>query len=272
MCCFLFALLLCLQQPGKLNLKNFAIVNEAIARMNVSSDNNMPEGDNKKLGVLNKRSLFEHAPLAAPEDDSDDLAYAQVKDVYGLDGVVGSAPDPNMFNYTHDSSTSKSSKLRHRREKSGQSKCHMHKYKKTVRLCLIQFTISVVKFDLEYSESDSESSSSECKNRAGYDGYYKMNRKAQTHKRTRKKRTAIPVQPPKIPFGTYVSPPEIPLLYQKMKTERKLGSIEKGIFQFFSFYFFPMHKFIIHNNCLQMFKRRNLALMYHRPETIIPQS
>lgn len=93
--------------------------------MNVSSDNNMQEGDNKKLGVLNKRSLFDHAPLAAPEDDSDDLAeYAQVKDVYGLDGVVGSTPDSNMFNYPHDTSTSKSSKLRHRasREKSGQSK------------------------------------------------------------------------------------------------------------------------------------------------------
>lgn len=103
--------------------------------MNVSSDNNMPEGDNKKLGVLNKRSLFEHAPLAAPEDDSDDLAeYAQVKDVYGLDGVVGSAPDPNMFNYTHDTSTSKSSKLRHRREKSGQSKFHINKYKRSSTL------------------------------------------------------------------------------------------------------------------------------------------
>lgn len=90
--------------------------------MNVSSDNNMQEGDNKNFGVLNKRSLFDHAPLAAPEDDSDDLAeYAQVKDVYGLDGVVGSAPDPNLFNFPHDTSTSKSSKLRHRREK-GQSK------------------------------------------------------------------------------------------------------------------------------------------------------
>lgn len=91
--------------------------------MNVSSDNNMPEGDNTKFSsVANKRSLFEHAPLAAPEDDSDDLAeYAQVKDVYGLDGVVGSVPDPNMFNYSHDTSTSKSTKMRHRREKSGQS-------------------------------------------------------------------------------------------------------------------------------------------------------
>lgn len=56
-----------------------------------------------------------------------------------------------------------------------------------------------------------------------------MNRKAQTHKRMRKKRTAIPVQPPKVPFGTYVSPPEIPIMYQKMKSEpKKLSTLEKG--------------------------------------------
>lgn len=49
-----------------------------------------------------------------------------------------------------------------------------------------------------------------------------------THKRMRKKRTAIPVQPPKVPFGTYVTPPEIPMLYQKMKTDKKSTGIEKG--------------------------------------------
>lgn len=82
----------------------------------------------------------------------------------------------------------------------------------------------------EYSETDSESSSSERKNTRGYDGYYKMNRTKTptTHKRMRKKRTAIPVQPPKVPFGTYVTPPEIPMLYQKMKTDKKLTGIEKG--------------------------------------------
>ncbi len=82
----------------------------------------------------------------------------------------------------------------------------------------------------EYSETDSESSSSERKNTRGYDGYYKMNRtKTQTtHKRMRKKRAAIPVQPPKVPFGTYVTPPEIPMLYQKMKTDKKSSGIEKG--------------------------------------------
>lgn len=112
------------QQPGKLNLKNFAIVNEAIARMNVNSDNNMQEGDkNKKIVKTNQATLFEYAPLAAPEDDSDDLAeYAQVKDVYGLDGVVGStAPDPTMFNFPQDGTANKSNtKSRHRRDK-GQS-------------------------------------------------------------------------------------------------------------------------------------------------------
>lgn len=79
----------------------------------------------------------------------------------------------------------------------------------------------------ESTDSDSESSSSERKNARGY---YMMNRKPQTHKRMRKKRTAIPVVPPKVPFGTYVSPPEIPLMYQqqKMKTDKKLGTVDKG--------------------------------------------
>ncbi|XP_037027323.1 rho GTPase-activating protein 190 isoform X6 [Bradysia coprophila] len=161
-----------LKQPGKLNLKNFAIVNEAIARMNVNSDHN-------------------------PEDDSDDLAeYAQVKDEYGNDLV-----EQNMYTFPHDGTPNKS-KIRHRRDNKGQ----------------------------KYSETDSESSSSERKNTRGYDGYYKMNRtKTQTtHKRMRKKRAAIPVQPPKVPFGTYVQPPEIPMLYQKMKTDKKSTGIEKG--------------------------------------------
>lgn len=50
-----------------------------------------------------------------------------------------------------------------------------------------------------------------------------MNRKPQQHKRVRKKRGGgIPVQPPKVPpFGTFVSPPEIPLHYQKLKAMEK---------------------------------------------------
>lgn len=105
------------------------------------------------------------------------------------------------------------------------------KKKKTLKTTLYfcTFTSLIRIYFVEYSESDSESSSSEQKNRGGLDGYYKMNRKAQTHKRPRKKRTAIPVQPPKVPFGTYVCPPEIPLLYQKMKTDvKKMSTLEKG--------------------------------------------
>ncbi|XP_059615372.1 rho GTPase-activating protein 190 isoform X4 [Phlebotomus argentipes] len=169
-----------LKQPGKLNLKNFAIVNDAIARMNVNSDGG----------------------IDAPEEDSDDLAeagYSQVKEVYPVGGG-GSVDDQQMYNYALDTTPNKS-KLRHRREKEQQ----------------------------KYSDTDSESSSLERKNNRGFDGYYKMNRKAQTHKRVRKKRTAIPVQPPKVPFGTYVSPPEIPLLYQRMKAGEQAKKLLPGM-------------------------------------------
>lgn len=91
----------------------------------------------------------------------------------------------------------------------------------------------------EYSETDSDSSSQERKSR-GYDGYYKMNRsKPQTHKRPRKKRAAIPVQPPKVPafgMGSYVQPPEVPMMYQpRMKQQvgvvaaATLGAAEKKV-------------------------------------------
>ncbi|XP_055713098.1 rho GTPase-activating protein 190 isoform X4 [Phlebotomus papatasi] len=189
-----------LKQPGKLNLKNFAIVNDAIARMNVNSDGG---NDGRKVGREREKkpkgSIFDHAPLAAPEDDSDELAeagYSQVKEVYP-GGGSGSVDDQQLYNYALDTTPNKS-KLRHRREK-------------------------------EQQNTDSESSSLERKNNRGFDGYYKMNRKAQTHKRIRKKRTAIPVQPPKVPFGTYVSPPEIPMLYQRMKAGEQTKKLLPGM-------------------------------------------
>lgn len=56
-----------------------------------------------------------------------------------------------------------------------------------------------------------------------------MNRKAQTHKRPRKKRAAIPVQPPKVPsfgMGSYVQPPEVPMMYQsRMKQQSTVGVV-----------------------------------------------
>lgn len=83
--------------------------------MNVNSDHN-PEGEDKKFRVYNKAFKFENAPLAAPEDDSDDLAeYAQVKDEYGNDLV-----EQNMYTFPHDGTPNKS-KIRHRRDNKGQS-------------------------------------------------------------------------------------------------------------------------------------------------------
>lgn len=98
----MFFLFLLLQQPGKLNLKDFAVVNDAIARMNVGGEQDgvvvagggggghnksgvgglggVGEKGEKKLLDVNKSkakknssSITDHAPLAAAEDDSDHL-------------------------------------------------------------------------------------------------------------------------------------------------------------------------------------------------------
>ena len=95
--------------------------------MNVNSDTNLAEGDKSKykiqsaLGYNNKTKIFDHAPLAAPEDDSDEMAeYAQIKDVYGDEGnndqIATSYPT-----MPHDLIPSKS-KPRHRRDNKEQSK------------------------------------------------------------------------------------------------------------------------------------------------------
>ncbi|XP_065166513.1 rho GTPase-activating protein 190 isoform X5 [Atheta coriaria] len=121
-------------QPGKLNLKNFSVVTEAIARMNVSD-----------LGA----------------------EYAQVKDIMYPHG----GPEAEyMYTLVQDAVAGGKSKLRQRREKGQPS----------------------------YSETDSEWSSLERRQRAS-EVHSKVARKTGTHKRTRKKRTAIPVQPPRVP-------------------------------------------------------------------------
>jgi hypothetical protein len=59
------------QQPGKLNLKTFAMVNEAISRMNMG-DNAASDKERKHSKTGNLYSTFYHqlpAPLAAPEEE-----------------------------------------------------------------------------------------------------------------------------------------------------------------------------------------------------------
>ncbi|XP_053678662.1 rho GTPase-activating protein 190 [Anopheles nili] len=88
--------------------------------------------------------------------------------------------------------------------------------------------------------SDSGSDSSSLERKRSNDGYSKISRKTQPPKRHRKKRTAIPVQPPKIPVGLFgasgcvaeeiisssIGPGSstgMPIVYQKLKTESKTG-------------------------------------------------
>lgn len=87
------------QQPGKLNLKNFSVVTEAIARMNVS-------------GKDSRNTNFGNAPLATPEVVDLGSEYAQVKDM-----VHNMYPDAEyMYTLVQDAVSGKS-KLRQRREK-----------------------------------------------------------------------------------------------------------------------------------------------------------
>ncbi|XP_066261136.1 rho GTPase-activating protein 190 [Euwallacea similis] len=148
-----------LKQPGKLNMKNYSAVTEAIARMN-----------------MNDSSNFGNAPLATPEPVDLGCEYAQVKDMVNM----YPADSEYMYTMVQDALSGKS-KLRQRREKGQPS----------------------------YSDSDSEWSSLERRQRAS-EVYSKVNRKGGggTHKRQRKKRTAIPVQPPRVPqLGAFTMPP-----------------------------------------------------------------
>lgn len=246
-----------LKQPGKLNLKSFAIVNEAIARMNLGGDGQqatgaggqpMTEKEKKKAKKLLQQQL-ENAPLAAPEDDSEDYedeaGYEQINDAFsdavnnvasqlfttfsgGQRQPVDVVGQQQQQQALADMAGGKA-KLRQRREKEQTS------------------SLSTVFNIPEYSDSESDSSSLERKR--GTDGYSKINRKPQAHKRHRKKRAAIPVQPPKIPLGPFgagggasgdggVGPPMLvgvpgggslgaalamPMMYQKLKNEKNIG-------------------------------------------------
>ncbi|XP_068159769.1 rho GTPase-activating protein 190 isoform X4 [Drosophila tropicalis] len=158
------------QQPGKLNMKNFQLVSDAVAKMNFtgSGSGSMAEsylggcdvgvtgGSGVGIGggpipIDKDAKRYDHAQLDGEDEDSEELAeYEQI--------------------YENEDCT----------------------------------------------ESDSCASSTERRVRQ-QNAYYKANKKAATTKKNKKKKVAIPVQTPRVPpFGSYVSPPEIPLHYQRM--------------------------------------------------------
>ncbi|KAJ8665241.1 hypothetical protein QAD02_006903 [Eretmocerus hayati] len=149
-----------LKQPGKINLKDFSNVTDVISRMALGE-----KDEHGKFGSLG------HAPLATPEMVDLGSEYAQVKDhMYPhYDGDY-------LYTLVHDSLGNNKAKLRQRRDK-GQP-----------------YSPSTA-----YSDSDSEWSSLERQRVAEALGKANNNRKTSSHKRTRKKRTAIPVATPKVP-------------------------------------------------------------------------
>lgn len=125
-----------LKQPGKLNLKSFAIVNEALARMNLG-DNNNPVIDKKFLFqsgtkyTKSKSRNASNAPLAAPEEDDasenvgagddqdyEEAEYEQIND--GFSEAVNNIAS-QLFTFSSSQDASSRNKLRHRREKEQQS-------------------------------------------------------------------------------------------------------------------------------------------------------
>ncbi|KAL1455174.1 hypothetical protein WDU94_009286 [Cyamophila willieti] len=153
--------------PGKLNLKNFSLVTDAIARVNLG-------------GTTNKHKFFAgpgerggNAPLATPENVDLGSEYAQVKDAltdmyYEGEYMYNTPVQDSLAGNTK-------SKIRQRREKGRPT---------------------------TFSDSDSEYSSLDRERHRNYDS---KTRKSTTHKRMRKKRSAIPVPTPRVP--TFSVPP-----------------------------------------------------------------
>lgn len=165
-------------------MKNYSLVTEAIARMNVS-------------GKDSRNTNFGNAPLATPEVVDLGSEYAQVKDT--LHNKY--SQDEYTYALVQDAISGKS-KLRQRREK-GQP-CKLIAARSTISL--LDRLVRRSSFTA-YSDTDSEWSSLERRQRAS-EIYSKVNRKSATHKRPRKKRTTpIPVQPPRVPqLGSFTLP------------------------------------------------------------------
>lgn len=124
-----------LKQPGKLNLKSYAIVNEALARMNLG-DNNKPVLDKKfsytpgsKISKtkLKSRDTSHAAPggeeinenVGADDQDYEEAEYEQIND--GFSEAVNNIASQLFSFSSQDHQNSMRNKLRQRREKEQQS-------------------------------------------------------------------------------------------------------------------------------------------------------
>lgn len=127
-----------LKQPGKLNLKSYAIVNEALARMNLG-DNNKPVVDKKfmytpgsKLQKHTKSKSRDKTHAAGDEggtvggedQEYEEAEYETVND--GFSEAVNNIASQLFSFSSQDQQNSMRNKLRQRREKEQQSKCNLN--------------------------------------------------------------------------------------------------------------------------------------------------
>lgn len=176
-----------LKQPGKLNLKNYSVVTEAIARMNVTPD------------------------LGGGE-------YAQVKDMIYPSGVgvreqahdansAAAAAAEYMYTLVQDAVSTGKSKLRQRREKGQPSysdtDSEWSSLERRQRANEIYSKVSNRKSSGSGGGGGGGSSATVSSQVSGANssGGGGGGAGSASHKRTRKKRTAIPVQPPRVPGG-----------------------------------------------------------------------
>ncbi|XP_026272449.1 rho GTPase-activating protein 190 isoform X11 [Frankliniella occidentalis] len=97
-----------LKQPGKLNMEEYSLVTDAIARMNV-------KGKESKLVKLQRPVYGHHAPLAREENMDVVSEYAQVKDA--VPSLYSSYDGEYTYALVQDAVGNNKSKVRHRREK-----------------------------------------------------------------------------------------------------------------------------------------------------------
>lgn len=134
-----------LKQPGKLNLKSYAIVNEALARMNLGDNNNKPVVDKKfmytpgtKVMSQKTKSKSRDKMHAAPgenenmigvggvgdDQDYEEAEYETVND--GFSEAVNNIASQLFSFSSQDQQNSMRNKLRQRREKEQQSEFGYH--------------------------------------------------------------------------------------------------------------------------------------------------
>ncbi|XP_034252390.1 rho GTPase-activating protein 190 isoform X9 [Thrips palmi] len=101
-----------LKQPGKLNMEEYSLVTDAIARMNVNAN---VKGKDSKLVKLHRPVYGHHAPLAREENMDVVSEYAQVKDA--VPNLYSSFDGEYTYALVQDAVGNNKSKVRHRREK-----------------------------------------------------------------------------------------------------------------------------------------------------------